>query len=97
MYDKKRPDAGEAVKKSWTFKGTKEVCENIEKVCGKSRNHLQIGGSMKQIQKKDNAQTLYERVVRRMHSATCSFDYRIIGEILRTAFREGPGALPPGS
>ena len=46
MYDKRRPDTDELVKKSMTFKGTPEVCEGIERICNKTHNHSQIGGSI---------------------------------------------------
>ena len=46
MYGKARPDTGELVHKPLTFKGTREVCEGIGRVCNKTHQHSPIGGAI---------------------------------------------------
>ena len=46
MYGKTRPDTGELVHKPLTFKGTKDVCVEIERVCDKSHKHSQVQGAI---------------------------------------------------
>ena len=47
MYNKRRPDTGELVRKATMLKGTREVVEACNRTCDKKHEHSVIEGSMK--------------------------------------------------
>ena len=86
MYDKRRPNTGEFVKKPLTFKGTRDVCESIKKVCDKTHNHSKIGDDQG---KSRGGKTFneHERMVRWIYQISGGCNLGVIGENLGAAFR----------